>query len=88
MGVRYKRRTKKGKSIPRVIEFVVKNKGNQRRSQRCCGYNEKCEKCNRSYKKENGARSPSYNRVILPYINGRHIGGSFAGRVRGVSGHS
>jgi len=24
MGVRYKRRTKKGKSIPRVIEFVVK----------------------------------------------------------------
>ena len=26
MGVRYKRRTKKGKSIPRVIEFVVKNR--------------------------------------------------------------
>ena len=26
MGVRYKRRTKKGKSIPRVIEFVIKNR--------------------------------------------------------------
>ena len=26
MGVRYKRRTKKGKTIPRVIEFVVKNR--------------------------------------------------------------
>ena len=53
---------------------------------RSCGYNEKREKCNRSYKKENRARSPSYNRVILPYINGRHVEGSFAGRERGVSG--
>ena len=26
MGVRYKRRTKKGKSIPRIIDFVVKNR--------------------------------------------------------------
>jgi len=40
MGVRYKRRTKKGKSIPKVHEFVVKKKGNQRCSQWCCGYNE------------------------------------------------
>jgi len=26
MGVRHKRRTKKGKSIPKVIDFVVKNR--------------------------------------------------------------
>ena len=26
MGVRYKRRSKKGKSIPKVIDFVVKNR--------------------------------------------------------------
>jgi len=89
MGVRYKRLTKKGTSIPRVIEFVVKKqKGNQRRSQKCCGYNEKCEKCNRSHKKENLARYPSYKRIILPYINGKHVEGSFAGRERGVSGHN
>ena len=26
MGIRYKRRSKKGKSIPKVIDFVVKNR--------------------------------------------------------------
>ena len=89
MGVRYKRRTKKGKSIPRVIEFVVKNRKEIRDAVRDVGdITKNVKKCNRSHKKENWARYPSYNRIISPYINGRHVEGSFAGRERGISGHS
>ena len=39
-------------------------------------------------KNENGARYPSHNRIILPYINGKHVEGSFAGRERGVFAHN
>ena len=89
MGVRYKRRTKKGKSIPRVIEFVVNNRKEIRDAVRdVADITKNVKKCNRSYKKENRARYPSYNRIISPYINGRHVEGSFAGRERGVSGHN
>ena len=84
MGVRYKRRTKKGKSIPRVIEFVVKNRKEIRDAVRDVADITKNVKNVIDHIRKNRARSPSYNRVILPYINGRHIEGSFAGREREI----
>ena len=47
MGIRYKRkRHKKDKSIPKVIEFVVKNRKEIRDAvKRCCRHIEECEKC-------------------------------------------
>ena len=88
MGIRYKRHTKKGKSVSKVIEFVVNNRKEIRDAVRdVADITKKCEKCYQSHQKKEWTRSQSYNGIIV-YINGRYVEESITGCERRVSGHN